>query len=377
MKIAINTRFLLKDGLEGVGWVSYELLRRIVRDHPKDEFLFIFDRPYDESFVFGPNVRPIVIGPQARHPLLWYYWFERSLPRLLRREQPDLFFSLDGYCSLRTQVPTSLLIHDIAHQHFPDQVPWVSRHYYHHFVPRFLRRAERVLTVSHFTKADIVRRYAIAPDKITVVHNGSRKGFRVIEAAEQVAVRQRYAKGKPYFFYVGAVHPRKNIHRLIEAFDHFKERTGASHQLLIGGRFAWQTGTIRSAYENARHRDAIQLLGYLDETQHFRLMGASLAFVYLSVFEGFGLPVLEALHAEVPVVTTRRSSLPEVAGEAALYVENPEDTQEIARALERVSSDASLRRDLIARGRRQREQFSWERAAQQVYDQLRELYRGP
>ena len=147
--------------------------------------------------------------------------------------------------------------------------------------------------------------------------------------------------------------------------------------MLIGGRFAWQTGTIRSAYENARHRDAIQLLGYLDETELFRLMGASLAFVYLSVFEGCGLPVLEALHAEVPVVTTRRSSLPEVAGEAALYVENPEDTQELARALERVSSDASLRRDLIARGRRQREQFSWERAAQQVYDQLRELYRGP
>ncbi len=374
MKIAINTRFLLKDGLEGVGWVSYELLQRIVRDHPDDEFIFIFDRPFHDSFIFGPNVRPVVIGPQARHPILWYYWFEWSLPKLLQREKPDLFFSLDGYCSLRTKVPTSLMIHDIAHQHFPEQVPLVSRYYYHHFVPQFLRRAEQVLTVSHFTKTDIVRRYAIPEEKITVVHNGSREGFRALETLEQEAVKSQYANGQDYFFYIGAVHPRKNIHRLIEAFDRYKSETGANTQLLIGGRFAWQTGVIKSTYEKAKYRAEIKLLGYLEEEELFRLMGAAKAFVYLSVFEGFGLPVLEAFHAEVPVITTNRSSLPEVAGQAALLVENPEDVAEITQALKKVSTDLEFRQTLVAEGRKQRKQFSWEKAAQAVYQQLESLY---
>lgn len=373
MKIVVNTRFLLKDGLEGVGWVSYELLQRMVHNHPEDEFVFLFDRPYDPMFIFGANVRPLVIFPQARHPFLWYWWFEFALPKVLQQEKPDVFLSLDGYTSLRTPFPTAMIIHDIAHQHFPEQVPLISKYYYHHFVPRFLRRVEQVITVSNFTKADIVRRYAIPEDKIEVVYNGCREGFQAMPPAVQSEVRAKYAGGAPYFFYVGAVHPRKNIHRLIQAFDQFKAATGAPHQLLIGGRFAWQTGLIKSTYDQATYQSDIHLLGYLSETELFRLMGSADCFVYLSIFEGFGLPVLEAFHAEVPVITANRSSLPEVAGDAALLVE-PEDIAAIVAAMRRVIEDPAFAAELVEKGRKQRERFSWERAAQEVYALLQQTH---
>lgn len=369
MKVVVNTRFLLKDGLEGVGWVSYELLQRIVREHPEDEFVFLFDRPYDEMFIFASNVRPLVIFPPARHPFLWYWWFEFALPKVLKKENPDVFLTLDGYTSLCTSFPTVMMIHDIAHQHFPEQVPLISKYYYHHFVPRFLKRVEQVITVSNFTKADIIRRYEIPKEKIEVIYNGCREGFQTLEITEQQKVREKYAQGCPYFFYVGAVHPRKNIHRLIQAFDRFKKETGAPHKLLIGGRFAWKTGVIKNTYEAAAYQQDIELLGYLAEEDLFRLMASTSCFVYLSMFEGFGLPVLEAFHAEVPVITANRSSLPEVAGEAALLID-PEDISAIVEAMKQVIFEKDLAGTLVARGRIQREQFSWSRAARAVYEIL-------
>ncbi len=372
MKIVVNTRFLLKDGLEGVGWVTYELLQRIVQNHPEDEFVFLFDRAYDPSFIFGPNVRPLVLFPQARHPFLWYWWFEFVVPKVLKKEKADVFFSLDGYTSLSTSFPTVMMIHDIAHQHFPEQVPLISKYYYHHFVPKFLNRVEQVLTVSNFTKQDIIRRYQIPENKIDVVYNGCRKIFRPISLEEQQATKLEYSEGAPYFFYVGAVHPRKNIHRLIQAFDRFKKETGLPHKLLIGGRFAWKTGVIKSTYEKATYREDIELLGYLKEEALYRLLAASACFVYLSVFEGFGLPVLEAFHAEVPVITANKSSLPEVAGDAALLVE-PEDIDSIVAAMKKVIEEEGFGEDLVAKAKIQRRKFSWEESAKQVYKVLKEV----
>lgn len=372
MKVVVNTRFLLKDRLEGVGWVTYEVLQRMVQAHPEDEFVFLFDRPYDDSFIFGSNVTPLVVFPQARHPFLWYWWFEWAIPKIIQAENPDVFLSFDGYTSLRTNYPTVMMIHDIAHQHFPEQVPLIYKYYYHHFVPKFLNRVEQVLTVSDFTKKDIVQRYAINPAKIKVIYNGCRAGFRPVSANKKIAIQKKYANGLPYFFYVGAVHPRKNIHRLIQAFDQFKKESGAPHQLLIGGRFAWQTGVIKSTYEQATYKDEIQLLGYLSEDVLYDLMGSTDCFVYLSIFEGFGLPVLEAFHAEVPVITANKSSLPEVAGDAAILVQ-PDDIEEIVKAMKKITQEDQVAKDLVDKGKQQRNKFSWETAAVEVYNSLEKL----
>lgn len=374
MKIAINTRFLLAGRLEGIGRYTYEVSKRLVEMHPEHQFLFLFDRPYDASFVFAENVEPLVISPPARHPLLWALWFEWAIPNALKKHKVDLFFSPDGYLSLRTKVPTLLTIHDLAFEHFPEQVPIVSRYYYPYFTPRFCRKASHIVAVSQYTKKDIIKQYRIESNKISVCGNGCRPGFSVAAPQMQTAIRDKYANGLAYFLSVGAVHPRKNIHRLIAAFDRFKKRTNAKVKLLIAGRFAWQTGIVKTAYDEARFKDDIIFLGYVPDEELPLIMSSALAFVYPSLFEGFGIPLLEAMHAEVPSITSYVSSMPEVAGKAAKLID-PLIVDQIAIAMQELHANAGLRQQLVATGRTQRTKYSWDKTAQAVSNALFDLAR--
>ncbi|MEO0339822.1 MAG: glycosyltransferase family 1 protein [Bacteroidota bacterium] len=363
---------MIKGKLEGLGWHNYELCKALVEAHPEDEFIFFFDRPFDDSFLFGDKVRGVVVAPPARHPILWWIWFEVSLPLYLKRYQIDVFLSLDSYCSLRSQVSTLMVTHDIAHVHYPDQVPAWPLRFYKKYVPKYLKRADHIITVSHFVKEDIITQYQIPAEKISVATNALRGTFKPVDENARVQVRQQYAAGTEYFFYLGAIHPRKNIDRLIQAFDQFKSKTQASTKLLIGGRFAWQTGAIKTAYDQSPYQDDIQFLGYLPDQELKQIMASALALTYVSLFEGFGFPILEAMHCEVPVITSNTSSMPEVAGEAALLVD-PESIDEIAKAMQDLYLLPQLRYDLVEKGRRQRERFSWKKTADIVYEQLKAI----
>jgi len=370
MRIAVNTRFLLPGKLEGLGWYTHELLRRMVVQHPDDEFWFFFDRPFDPAFVYADNVQPMVLFPPARHPVLWYAWFEWAVPRALERCRADVLFSPDSFLSLRATVPTVLTVHDLIPLQHPEQVPWWARDYYRYFFPRYMRRAERLVAVSDFTKKMIVDIVGIPPEKIVVAHNGCRPGFRPLGAADKQAVRATFSNGQPYFFYAGAIHPRKNIVRLMEAFDAFKTATGAPAKLLFAGRFAWETGPVTSAVEQARHRSDIVFLGYVPEENLVQLQAAALATVNVSLSEGFGLPVLESMYCDTPVLCSNTSALPEVAGDAALLVQ-PESVRDIAAGLTKLYEDGNLRATLIEKGRTQRRQFDWDQAADTVYGLIR------
>jgi glycosyltransferase involved in cell wall biosynthesis len=369
MKIAVNARFLLSGKLEGIGWYTWEVVRRMAAAHPDDEFWLLFDRPYDERFRFGPNVHMVVVPPPARHPVLWWLWFEWSLPRVLREIGADVFFSPDNYCSLRSEAPTVMVMHDIAYAHFPGHIPWLARQYYGYFVPRYLERAERVLTVSEFTRQDLMGTLGVPEDKIQVAFNGPREVFVPLPENRLQGIRDRFSGGAPYFLYIGAIHPRKNVPRLIAAFDRFKAASGAPHKLLLAGRWAWQTGEVRSAYEGARFREDILFLGYLEDAVLAEVLGAAHALVYVSLWEGFGLPVLEALYADVPVIYADATSLPEVAGDAGLGVD-PNSEEAIGNAMQRLVADEALRQSLIEKGRLQRTRFSWDETATKVYKAL-------
>ncbi|RME11971.1 MAG: glycosyltransferase family 1 protein, partial [Bacteroidetes bacterium] len=292
------------------------------------------------------------------------------LPAVLERLKADVFLSPDNFLSLRSKLPTVLVTHDLAPFHFPEQITPIQRWYYHRFIPKFNRRAEEVVTVSNFTKQDIVKQFGIAEEKITVACNGCRDIFRPLEDSEKKAVRETFADGKPYFLYVGAVHPRKNVHGLIRAFDIFKRNTGADAGLLIGGRFAWKAGEVQQAYEASPFKKDIRFLGYLGDDKLPAVTGAAFAATYVSFFEGFGIPLLEAMRCGVPVITSNITSMPEVAGNAGLLVD-PYRPEDIARGMQQLWEDPHLYREKAAAGIEQEKQFTWEGAAEVVYEALR------
>jgi glycosyltransferase involved in cell wall biosynthesis len=372
MKIAINARFLQAGKLEGIGWYTYELCKRWVQDHPDAEFILIYDRPQSSYLIAGANVRSVVIGPRARHFFSFWYWFDVQIPRVLRQEQADVFFSPDNFLSLSTAVPTVLTTHDIAHFHYPRQVAWLHRPYYRWFIPLFLRKAQKIICVAAYGKTDLLKHFRVPAEKIVVVPNGPREVFRPLPEMEQAAVRAQFSQGQPYFFFLGAIHPRKNILGLLQAYDLFRAKSASPVKLLIAGKLAWQVAEISARHAASPYHQDIVFLGYTSEEDAARLMASALALTYLSFFEGFGLPVLEAMCTDTPLICSNTSALPEVAGEAALLV-NPHDVEAISTAMLRIREEAELRHDLVAKGRLQRRLFSWDQAAVAIYEVLRSV----
>ncbi len=372
MKIAVNTRFLLPNKLEGIGWFTYEVLIRWVAKHPEHEFLFLFDRAYDPQFIFGSNVCPLSVFPQARHPFLFYWWFEWSLPAVFARHKPDFFMSPDGFLSLNSNIPTQLVIHDIAWRHFPTHIPYLHRKHYEYFMPRFAQKAARIATVSEYSKGDIVQELGVEEQKIDVVYDGSNSAFVPIAEEEQNKVRQQYSRGQPYFLYVGSIHPRKNLARLLEAFDRFKEQSTAPHLLLVVGRIAWQSGDIGRIVGGLKYQNDVVFLGYTPTEELPRIMASAYSLTYVSLFEGFGIPILEAMNCDVPSITANTSSMPEVIGDAGLLAD-PYSVESISQALLQLYAQKELRQQFVERGRQQRQKFSWDMTADKMWESLMRL----
>ena len=367
MRIAVNTRLLLKGRLEGIGWFTYQTLERIVRDHPEHDFIFFFDRPYDPLFVFAPNVTPVVVHPQARHPVLFYIWFEWSIPFMLRKYKIDLFLSPDSYMSLSTKVPTCLVIHDLAFEHYPEHFVLSHRLYWKHYSPLFARKAKRIATVSTFSKSDISKRYGIDPANIDVVYNGAHDEYRPLSIDEREAAKKLYADGCEYFVFAGALHPRKNIVNLLKAFVAFKQRQRTNMKLVIAGRPAWKYEEVEQMRTTMPFHDDVKWVGYMNVDELSRVIGGAYALMYASLFEGFGIPILEALQCDVPAIVSNTSSMPEVAGDAALLVD-PSDPLDIADKMHLLYKDEALRTRLINNARQQIKKFSWESSAKKLWD---------
>ncbi len=369
MKIAINTRFLLKNKLEGIGWFTFEVVKQLVINHPEHQFILLFDRPFDKSYVFADNVTPVVINPPARHPLLWYWWFEWSVPYALKKHKIDLFFSPDGYLSLKTNVPSVVVLHDLAFEHHPEDVGGLVSKFYHYFTPRYAKKAHRILTVSEFTKADICKQYAISPQKVDVVYNGVNELFGPVNQKRKEQIKTEFTHGEEFFVYVGALHPRKNIKRLFDAFEHFKQETKSNTKLVIVGRKAWSVKAIEDTYQAMSFKDDVVFTGRLDSEILRDVIAASKALTYIPYFEGFGIPIIEAQKCETGVITSNITSMPEVAGEGALLVD-PYDVSSIKEALKKIDSDDVFRQTLIQKGKNNVLRFSWEKTAEKVWEGL-------
>lgn len=366
MVIVVNTRLLIHDRLDGIGRFSFEILRRITQKQADDHFVFLFDRDIHEEFIFSENITPVKLFPPARRPWLWNAWFNWSVTGVLRDLKPDLFLSPDGFLPLRGNTTCLPVIHDLNFEHYPQDLPASYANWYRKKFPLFAKRAERIVTVSEFSKNDIADRYGISRDKIDIVYNGAAAGFRPISPEAQKKVREKYASGAPYFLYIGALHPRKNLERLVRAYGQFREKSGSQTKLLIAGGNYWKYEGLKQAIEGLQHKADIVFTGRLPEEELYALTASARALAYVPYFEGFGIPIVEAMACDVPVITSNVTSMPEVAGDAALYAD-PFSEESIAAALLQMDRDETVRNSLVEKARVQREKFSWDKSADALW----------
>ena len=373
MKIAINTRFLLPTKLEGFGWFTHEVVKRIVQNNPEHEFYFFFDRKYDSKFIYGDNVTPIVINPPARHPFLYYLWFEFGVKKALRKHNIDVFLSPDGYLSLGSDVKQIPVIHDLSFVHYPEDLPFLNEKYVNHYFPKFAKKASKIITVSEYSKSDIEKSFGISEDKITVAHNGIGDFFQPILEEKKKETRSKFTNGKEYFLFVSALQPRKNVTKLFEAFDQFKKETKSDVKLLMVGEKYWWNKEIKQVFDAMTYQSEVIFTGHIQAEDLKNVYGAGLALTYVSYFEGFGIPLVEAMKCELPIISSDKTSLPEVGGEAAIYV-NPFSTEDIKNEMLRIFKDQSLREELIENGKSRAQLFSWDKTAKIVWDTIVEVH---
>lgn len=369
LNIAVNTRLLRPNRLEGIGWFTWESFRRIAANHPEVTFHFLFDEKPSPEFIPSDNVVAHTIFPPARRRFLFKWWFDYSVPSLLKKINADLFVSPDGFASMRTDVPQLIVMHDLNFEHHPELLPPKITEFYQKNFPRFAAKADRIATVSEYSKKDIARHYTVPSHKIDVVYNGVNALFQPLSAEKVQAVRDQISEGNPYFVYVGSLNPRKNISRLLRSFDVFKTDTQADHKLVIVGEQMWKGSELEEVLKAMQHRKDIVFTGRLEPQSLSEVVCAAQAMTFIPLFEGFGIPVVESFAAGVPLITSNVTSLPEVAGDAALLVD-PKSISEVVGAMKRIKADEGLRETLIEKGKERVQAFSWDLTAEKLWKSI-------
>ncbi|MGB0166044.1 MAG: glycosyltransferase family 4 protein [Luteibaculum sp.] len=370
MKIAVNTRLLIAHKLDGIGYFAHEILKRWVRENPDVKFYFLFDRKPDPQFIYGPNVKAVILGPQARHPFLYFLWFHISVRRWLRKNKPKAFFSPEGYLSPGSRIAQFNVIHDLNFEHNPQDLPLLERWYYRKFFPQYALLSKHIFTVSKFSKQDIVKQYSIPSDKISVVYNGIRSWFKTVENSN--SFKQKYTEGKDFILHVGTLHPRKNIVGLISAYNYLRKKDQSAPKLVLAGRKKWWTQEMENAWQNSPFKTDIIFTDRLSTEDLVLAYNEALFLAMLSSFEGFGLPMVEAMACGCPVLCAENSALKEIASEAAYIL--PKTTAKITgEAFLDLVHNPEKREQYRQLGLQHAKNFSWDKAAEKIWSEMMEV----
>lgn len=296
-------------------------------------------------------------------------WYDQvSIHRLRRRLGAELIHYPANVGALLPSHSSVVTVHDLSFFRAPEWYRFNRAQYYRAAVRRSVATARHIIADSQATADDLRRFLHVPPHRITVVPLGVEEHFRAADDDAMAAARARYALPERYILYVGTLEPRKNLARLVEAFDRVAEGCGCD--LVLAGREGWKTEAVHAAIKASLFADRIHLPGFIEQEHLVPVLTAAHAFAWPSLYEGFGLPPLEAMACGTPVLTSDVSSLPEVVGDAALLV-NPYDTASIALGLETIATDGPVRAGLKARGRIQAQRFSWRRTAELTADVYR------
>ena len=364
MHIAIDANEANVDQHVGVSVYTLMLLRHFHAQANATNLytLFLKEPPKAHMPPETAHFRYVVVGPSR-------LWLRLSLPAyfLLKRPRFDVFFSPAHYSPNLCPAPVVTTIHDLAYEYFPDEFLQKDLYTLRNWTRRSVSRSKHLIAVSHNTKQDVVRLYDCHPDKIDVVYNG------FTPPTESPTTPESLTADMEYICYVGTLQPRKNISRLIEAFELLSKHHPDLHLVLVGKQ-GWMYDTINQTIQNSSVQKRIHVTGYVSDQEKMRILHASRCFVMPSLYEGFNIPLLEAQSVGCPIAASDTSCLPEVGGDACVYFD-PTNTQEMATAIDTILKSKSVRTTLKEEARRNLTRFSWEQSGAQTLQVLHEAGR--
>ncbi|HEX6383539.1 MAG TPA: glycosyltransferase family 1 protein [Anaerolineae bacterium] len=383
MRIGIDVTAAVTQG-GGIGRYTRELVHALVSIDEENVYRFFSAR--QPSVLPVPNPIPSAPNTQFRRAPFnerWLYrlWYRLRLPLPVQwlTGRLDLFHSPDFVLPpVSGRIPTLLTVHDLSFIHYPATFPQELVTYLNEVVPRSIKRAAHVLADSQATKDDLLGIWQVAPEKITVLYSGVSSTFQpVTDASKLTAVREKYNLGKaPYTLSVGTIQPRKNYQMLIRAFA--PVAANWPHNLVIAGGKGWLYQDMMAEAARQRLENRVRFLGFVDDADLPALYSAATLFVFPSLYEGFGLPLLEAMACGVPVITSNTSSLPEVAGKLAGGQEpavllSPHEQAAWTETIDQLLADSGRRAQLVAAGFQQVRRFTWTKAARRLLEIYRSL----
>ena len=367
MRIGIDCRTIQEKEPAGTAHYTKELVRALLNTDSKNEYFLFFDQEKNIPKEFEQSNSKIIILPSRSLPFISSHW---QFSRALKKCRLDIFHAPANTLPIGYNDASILTIHDLAIYINPEWFP--NQTFSTKFlVPRSLAKAKKIIAVSESTKQDLQKIFRVPDDKIKVIYEGVRTEEPNAEVKNK-ALEKFGLQEKRYFLFLGTIEPRKNLIALIAAYKILVQKNPETPLLVMAGGSGWKNEEIFEAIEKRGLGNKIKYLGYVSNEEKFALMKSALAFVYPSLYEGFGLPILEAMSLGAPVITSRISSIPEITANAALLID-PNNDGEITNALEKLWKDDGLRAELIAKGEARAKQFSWTKTAEQTLQKYIEV----
>ncbi len=355
----------------GISEYAYELLLQFhTLQIANCEFrIYLKEQPRIDMPQERPNWSYVIVKPKK-------LWTQIGLPLYLFTHfpRPNVFFSPTHYAPRFSPILTVISIMDLSFLHFPHLFAKKDLYQLTEWTKYSVRNARKVFTISQASKNDILETYHLRSENVIVTYPGIKQEKNMKQQVSKKDVQKKFGTGENYILFVGTLQPRKNIERLIEAFASVKKHTSKIKDLalIIVGKKGWLYENILAAPKKFGVADSVKFLEYVNDSDLSSLYAYALVYVLPSLYEGFGLPVIEAMKYGCPVITSNVSSLPEAGGNAALYID-PLSIPDIAEKIEKVIENPKLREDMIQRGYRHIKKFSWEKAAKETIDVLTNL----
>jgi glycosyltransferase involved in cell wall biosynthesis len=361
MVIAVDVRSWNKEQLDGLETCIKQLVLRMVEEQAEHRFFFVSDEPLNLDTALPSNVTTSVLGPASRQLLLQKYWLDVRLPLWLRKIKADVLISLDGMASLTTRVSQCLVVPDLRYLQEPNTYSKVQRAFYKRLMPRFLKKASRIIVPSAFLRNELAMHYKVEADKTCQLAYAVPGWFCPISYEKKESIKALFTQGQEYFLYKGPIHEEYNLVNLLKAFSFFKKRQQSSWKLVLAGTFKQGKNTFQQLLETYKYKDDIVVTGSLSPKEEAEIVAAAYALVSPARSEVVDAAVWEAMQCEIPAMVATTATNKELFGEGVLFFRG-DDSADMAEWIMHLYRHESERTVFIERGKEVVQALSWEQA---------------